>query len=156
MSRRRKPEKRKIPPDYKYGSVLTQKFINCLMHDGKKGIAYKVFYEAIDKIEAKVGKPGIDVFYQAMENVKPTVEVRPRRVGGATYQVPTEVSKNRQFSLAIRWIIDATRGGKGKPMSDKLTNEIIAAYRKEGVAMKKRDDMHRMAEANRVFAQFKW
>jgi len=156
MPRRKRPEKRKILPEYKYGSTLVHKFINCLMKEGKKGVAQKIFYEMLGLVEKKAGKPGIDVFNQAMENVKPIVEVRPRRIGGATYQVPIEVRKERRASLAIRWIINAAEAAKGRPMHDKLADEIIAASKKEGNAIKKKEDTHRMAEANRVFAQFKW
>jgi small subunit ribosomal protein S7 len=127
MPRRKRPERRKISSEYKYGSALVHKFINCLMKDGKKGTAQKIFYETLETIEKKTGKPGIDVFNQAMENVKPVVEVRPRRIGGATYQVPMEVRKTRQVSLAIRWIIDAAEKAKGRPMRDKLAEEIVAA-----------------------------
>ncbi|OYD15656.1 30S ribosomal protein S7 [candidate division WOR-3 bacterium JGI_Cruoil_03_44_89] len=156
MPRRKRPETREIPPEYKYGSALAHKFINCLMKDGKKGIAQKIFHETLETIEKKTGKPGFDVFNQAMENVKPVVEVKPRRIGGATYQVPMEVRRKRRISLAIRWIVDAAKKAKGKPMYDKLADEIIAASKREGSAIKKKEDTHRMAEANRVFAQFKW
>ncbi len=156
MPRRKRPEKRNIPPECKYNSVLAHKFINCLMKDGKKSIAQRIFYNTLDIIEKKANKPGIDIFNQALENVKPMVEVKPRRVGGATYQVPMEVRKGRQMSLAIRWILDAATSTSGKPMRERLADELIAASKREGNAIKKKDDTHRMAEANRVFAQFKW
>ena len=156
MPRRKRPEKREISPEYEYGSVLAHKFINCLMKDGKKGLAQRIFYETLKTIEKKTGKPGIDIFNQAIENVKPMVEVKPRRIGGATYQVPMEVRKERRISLAIRWMLDAAKTAQGRPMHDKLADEIIAASKREGNAIKKKEDTHRMAEANRVFAQFKW
>lgn len=156
MPRRKRPERREILPDCKYHSVLAHKFINCLMKDGKKSIAQSVFYDTLDIIEKKLDKPGIDIFNLAVENVKPMLEVKPRRVGGATYQVPMEVGKGRQVSLAIRWILEAARSSKGKPMCERLAEELIAASKREGNAIKKKEDTHRMAEANRVFAQFKW
>ncbi len=156
MPRRKRAERRKIPPESKYDSTLAHKFINCLMKGGKKSISQRIFYDTVDIIEKKLGKPGIDIFNLAIENVKPMLEVKPRRVGGATYQVPMEVSRGRQVSLAIRWIIDAAKSSKGRPMRERLADELIAASKREGSAIKKKDDTHRMAEANRVFAQFKW
>ena len=156
MSRRKRAEIRNILPDYRYNSVLVHKFINCLMMDGKKSVAQRILYQAIEGMEANLGKPGIEVFNRAVDNVKPAIEVRPKRVGGATYQVPTEVRKKRQTSLALRWIIDAAVATKGKPMSEKLKDQLISAYKKEGNAIKRKEEVHRMAEANRVFAQFKW
>ncbi len=146
-----------LKPDAKHGSLLASKFINCLMWDGKKSVAEKVFYGALDLIGQRTPEvPPIEVFETAMENVKPLVEVKSRRVGGATYQVPIDVSKKRQQSLAIRWIIQAARAKKGKPMHERLAGELLDAYRKEGAAMSVRENTHRMAEANKAFAHFAW
>lgn len=146
-----------LRPDPKFGSVLASKFTNCLMWDGKKSVAEGVFYDALDLIHEKVkdAEP-IDVFTQALENVKPNIEVRSKRVGGASYQVPMQVSRNRQQSLAIRWILGAVREKKGRPTSEKLAAELLAAYNREGAAMTKRDNVHRMADANKAFAHFAW
>ena len=140
-----------------YGSLLASKFINCLMWDGKKSTAQRVFYGALDIIKEKLpdAEP-IDVFTQAVENVKPEIEVRSRRVGGAAYQVPMQVNRNRQQSLAIRWLLAAVREKKGRPAREKLADELIAAYKKEGAAVTKRENVHRMAEANKAFAHFAW
>ncbi|AMW33043.1 SSU ribosomal protein S7P [Fervidobacterium changbaicum] len=154
--RRRRAEVRVVPPDPVYGEVLVTKMINKVMWDGKKSIAQKIVYGAIEILEQKTGKSGIEVFKQAVENVKPIVEVRPRRVGGATYQVPVEVQEPRKTALAIRWIVDAARAKKGKPMKEKLAEELLNAYNNTGTAIKKRDDVHKMAEANRAFAHFRW
>jgi small subunit ribosomal protein S7 len=131
--------------------------MNCLMHDGKKSVAQKVFYDALEIVRTKVtdAEP-IDVFHRAVENVKPDIEVRSRRVGGASYQVPMQVNRNRQQSLAIRWLLLACREKKGRPMQEKLADELLAAYRREGAAMTRRDNVHRMAEANKAFAHFAW
>ena len=126
------------------------------MWDGKKSIAQKIVYGTIDILGQKTGKNGIDVFKQAVENVKPLVEVRPRRVGGATYQVPVEVQEPRKTTLAIRWIVDIARSKKGKPLQEKLAEELLNAYNNTGAAIKKREDVHKMAEANRAFAHFRW
>ncbi|MDO4549942.1 MAG: 30S ribosomal protein S7 [Planctomycetia bacterium] len=140
-----------------YGSVLASKFINCLMYDGKKSVAQQVFYDALAEIEKKItDKPAIEVFTQALENVKPNIEVRSKRVGGASYQVPMQVNPKRQQSLAIRWILAVVRDKKGLPAAKKLANELIAAYNKEGTAMTKRENVHRMAEANKAYAHFAW
>jgi small subunit ribosomal protein S7 len=140
-----------------YGSLLASKFINCLMWDGKKSTAQRVFYGALDIIKEKLpdAEP-IDVFTQAVENVKPEIEVRSRRVGGAAYQVPMQVNRNRQQSLAIRWILIAIREKKGRPTHEKLAEELMAAYKKEGAAIARRENVHRMADANKAFAHFAW
>jgi small subunit ribosomal protein S7 len=146
-----------LKPDPRYRSPLASKFMNCLMHDGKKSVAQKVFYDALEIVRTKVtdAEP-IDVFHRAVENVKPDIEVRSRRVGGASYQVPMQVNRNRQQSLAIRWLLLACREKKGRPMQEKLADELLAAYRREGAAMTRRDNVHRMAEANKAFAHFAW
>tara|TARA_B100000886_G_scaffold16899_1_gene10754 strand:- start:107 stop:577 length:471 start_codon:yes stop_codon:yes gene_type:complete len=156
MSRKRKAPK-KIPIlDPKYKSVIIPKLINSIMLDGKKTIAEKIVYDAIDKIKSKSKDEPLTVFNDAINNVRPTVEVRSRRVGGATYQVPVEVKAKRSQALALRWIIDASRKRKDKKMSDKLFNEIIDAYQKRGSAIKKKEDTHKMAESNKAFAHFRW
>jgi len=149
--------KKQLVGDPKYGSVLASKFINCLMWDGKKGVAQNVFYRALDEVHKKIPDvEPIEVFTQAVENVKPDIEVRSRRVGGASYQVPMQVNRNRQQSLALRWILMACREKKGRPMHEKLAAELVAAYNREGTAMTRRENVHRMAEANKAFAHFAW
>lgn len=149
--------KSQLKPDPKFGSELASKFINCLMNDGKKSTAQRVFYDALDEIKKRVpGDESINVFETAVENVKPQIEVRSKRVGGASYQVPMQVNRARQTSLAIRWILNAVRDKKGRPTHLKLADELTAAYNKEGVAMTKRENTHRMAEANKAFAHFAW
>ena len=156
MSRKRKAPK-KIPiVDPKYKSVVIPKLINSIMHDGKKITAEKIVYDAIEKIKTKSKDEPITVFNDAINNVKPTVEVRSRIVGGATYQVPVEVKSKRSQALALRWIIDASRKRKDKKMSDKLFNEIYDAYQNRGSAIKKKEDTHKMAESNKAFAHFRW
>ncbi len=146
-----------IKPDPKFNSMLASKFINCLMYDGKKTTAQIVFYDALEEIAKKVtDAEAIQVFETAVENVKPYIEVRSKRVGGASYQVPMQVNRNRQQSLAIRWILGAVREKKGRPMAQKLADELLAAYKKEGVAYTKRENTHRMADANKAFAHFAW
>jgi len=146
-----------LKPDPKYHSILASKFINCLMTDGKKTTAQRVFYDAIEMIAEKVtDQPPIEVFHAAVDNVKPSIEVRSRRVGGANYQVPTQVNSRRQQALAIRWILEACREKKGRPMHQLLAEELIAAYKREGASMTKRDNVHRMADANKAFAHFAW
>lgn len=146
-----------LRPDPRYGSELASKFINCLMWDGKKSVAQAVFYGAMEIISEKMGdKSPIEVFTDAVENVKPHVEVRSKRVGGASYQVPMQVNRNRQQSLAIRWILNAVREKKGRPTSQKLADELLAAYNREGAAVTKRENTHRMADANKAFAHFAW
>lgn len=148
---------KQLKPDTRYHSLLASKFINCLMNDGKKSVAQGVFYAAIDIIAEKVtDQPPIEVFTQAVENVKPGIEVRSRRVGGANYQVPTQVNSKRQQALAIRWILEACREKKGRPMHQRLAEELIAAYKREGASVTKRDNVHRMADANKAFAHFAW
>jgi small subunit ribosomal protein S7 len=146
-----------LMPDPVYGSELASKFINCLMHGGKKATAMRIFYAAMEQIKKRMpdAEP-IEVFTQAVENVKPTVEVRSKRVGGATYQVPMPVNKTRQRSLAIRWIIGAARSKSGRPMFLRLADELLAAYRREGEAMTKRENTIKMAESNKAFAHFAW
>ncbi len=144
-----------LKPDPRYNSKLVSKFINCMMWDGKKSIAMKVFYDAMDIIEKKIKDVSpLEVFERAVENVKPDVEVRSRRIGGANYQVPIPVNPKRRQSLAIRWIVQAARAKKGRPMAQKLADELMSAYRGEGTAITTRDNVHRMAEANRAFAHF--
>ena len=146
-----------LKPDPKHNSLLVSRFINCLMVDGKKSTAQRIFYGALDLVGQRIkDQQPIDVFNQALENVKPRVEVRSKRVGGATYQVPMEVSYKRRQSLAIRWILGAARGKRGRPMRSRLADELMGAYRREGEAIKKREDTHRMAEANKAFAHFAW
>ena len=146
-----------LKPDPKFDSILASKFINCLMWDGKKTTAQAVFYNALDEIKKRVPEAeSIDVFTTAVENVKPHIEVRSKRVGGASYQVPMQVSRSRQQSLAIRWLLTAIRDKKGRPTHLRLADEWVAAYNREGAAMTKRENTHRMAEANKAFAHFAW
>ncbi len=146
-----------LRPDTRYQSLLVSKFINCLMHDGKKSIATRVVYEAFDQIRRQIpDEEPLEVFVTAIENVKPAIEVRSKRVGGATYQVPTPVNPRRQQTLSIRWILEAVRSRKGRPVARSLAEELMAAYRREGAAMTKRENVHRMAEANKAFAHFAW
>lgn len=146
-----------LRPDARYNSRLASKFINCMMWNGKKSTATRIFYDAMDVISNRVkDKPPIEVFESAMENVKPNVEVRSRRVGGSNYQVPMPVNRRRQQSLAIRWILEATRGKGGKPMHQRLATEFIDAFHNEGAAVTKRDNVHKMADANKAFAHFAW
>jgi|UniRef100_A0A7C4JQZ2 small subunit ribosomal protein S7 len=157
MPRKGPVPKREIPPDPKFGSVLVAKFINNLMKDGKKNIARKIFYEALEKLREKSGgEDPLKIFEKAVENVKPLLETRTRRVGGANYQVPVEVRPERQISLAIKWIINAARSRHEKTMVERLANELWDAYNEKGAAIKKRDDTHKMAESNRVFAHYRW
>jgi small subunit ribosomal protein S7 len=146
-----------LRPDPRHGSLLASKFINCLMEDGKKSVAQSLFYKALDIVASKVNDADpIEVFHRAVENVKPAVEVRSKRVGGAAYQVPMQVNRNRQQSLAIRWILTAVREKKGRATHEKLAEEIMAAFKREGAAVTKRDNVHRMADANKAFAHFAW
>lgn len=156
MPRRKKVEKRKPPPDPKFKSVLATQFMNNLMRGGKKSTAEKIFYQAIDLVQKKTGQPGMDLFQKALNNIKPVLEVKSRRVGGATYQVPVEVRYQRQTALAIRWLISFAEERAGKTMAEKLAAELVAASKNEGGAIKKREDTHRMAEANKAFAHFRW
>jgi len=149
--------KSQLKPDPIYDSVLASKFINCLMWDGKKSIAQQVLYNSLEEIRKRVpDHEPIEVFTQAVENVKPQIEVRSKRVGGASYQVPMQVNRQRQLSLAIRWILNAVRDKKGRPTHLKLADELVAAFNREGAAMTKRENTHRMAEANKAFAHFAW
>lgn len=144
-----------LQPDPRYNSKLASKFINCLMYDGKKSVAQRVFYTALDIIGKRVPDVDpIDIFTQAVENVKPGIEVRSKRVGGATYQVPTPVNSKRQQTLSIRWLLEVSRGKKGRTMEIRLADELHAAYKREGAAMTKRENVHRMADANKAFAHF--
>jgi small subunit ribosomal protein S7 len=157
MARKFTASKEKLRPDPKYGSKLASKFINCLMHNGKKSVAQHVFYQAMDLVERRLqGENPIDVFTRAVENVKPMIEVRSKRVGGASYQVPMQVRKDRQQTLAVRWLLMAAREKKGRPMGVKLADEFVAAFNREGAAMSRRENVHRMAEANKAFAHFAW
>lgn len=156
MSRRRRAEKREKMPDFKYGSTLVTRFMNSVMKQGKKRIAEKIVYGAFDKIKEVTGTDGIVVFKKAIDNVKPQLEVKSRRIGGANYQVPVEVSPDRANALAIRWIIAYARQRSEKGMVDRLANELIQASKGEGASFKKKIDTHKMAEANRAFAHFRW
>jgi small subunit ribosomal protein S7 len=156
MSRRRRADKRVIHPDPKYGDRVVSKFMNYVMVEGKKPAAEKIVYGALDRIEQKLRRPPIDLFKEALENVTPSIEVRSRRVGGATYQVPVEVRPERKQALAMRWIISAARLRNETTMVDRLSNEIMDAAQNRGSAVKKREDTHRMAEANRAFSHYRW
>ena len=157
MARKFTASKEQLRPDPRFGSKLVSKFVNCLMHDGKKSVALAVFYDAMELIERRVQNDSpLEVFNRALENVKPVIEVRSKRVGGATYQVPMQVNKTRQQSLAIRWLIGAARGKAGRPMFLRLADEFMAAYRREGEAMTKRENTIKMADSNKAFAHFAW
>ncbi len=156
MARRKKKEKRIIPPDSIYNNVQVSKLINQIMRRGKKTIARKIVYKAFEIIKEKTKKEPLDVFEKAIENASPLLEVKSKRVGGATYQVPREVKGDRRITLAMRWIINAAKARKGKPMKEKLAEELIEASENRGPAIKKKEDTHRMAEANRAFAHFAW
>ena len=156
MSRKRKAPKKIPVVDPKYKSTIIPKLINSIMYDGKKTIAEKIVYDAIDKIKTKSKDEPIVIFNEAINNIRPTVEVRSRRVGGATYQVPVEVKSKRAQALAIRWLVDSARKRKDKNMSDRIFNELFDAYEKKGAAVKKREDVHKMAESNKAFAHFRW
>lgn len=156
MPRRNRPPKREIAPDIRYNSVLVSRFINKLMVSGKKSTAQGIFYDALDIIEERSKRSGLEMFELAVRNATPIIEVKPRRVGGATYQVPVEVRPDRQMSLAIRWLVSTARQRPGKTMADKLANELLDAANNTGQTIKKREDTHRMAEANRAFAHYRW
>jgi small subunit ribosomal protein S7 len=156
MSRKRKAPKKIQIVDPKFRSPIIPKLINSIMYDGKKTIAEKIVYDAIEKIKSKSKEEPIIIFNEAINNIRPTVEVRSRRVGGATYQVPVEVKSKRSQALALRWLIDASRKRKDKNMSDKIFNEIFDAYQNKGSAIKKKEDTHKMAESNKAFAHFRW
>jgi small subunit ribosomal protein S7 len=154
--RKSKPKKRYLLPDPKFQDTLVTKFVNYLMESGKKSVAYSIFYDAVELVEKKTSEPGLDVWKRAMTNLTPAVEVKSRRVGGATFQVPIEVRPERKLSLSIKWLIDYARLRGEKTMMDKLAAEIIAASKGEGAAIKKKDDTHRMAEANKAFSHFRF
>ena len=156
MPRRRRPTKREILPDPKYHNKLVAKFINNLMRNGKKSVAERILYDALDIIQEKTGKNSLEIFEKAIEHSRPLLEVKSRRVGGATYQVPVEVPMERGIALAMRWLINFAKARSEKTMAEKLAAELMAAYRKEGATIKKREDTHRMAEANKAFAHFRW
>ncbi|MCA9117162.1 MAG: 30S ribosomal protein S7 [Planctomycetaceae bacterium] len=157
MSKRFTASPEQLKPDPRYGSKLASKFVNCLMRDGKKSVAQRVFYDALDILAEKVpDESPVTVFTQAVENVRPAIEVRSKRVGGATYQVPTPVTSKRQQTLAIRWLLAAVRGKKGRPTHLRLAEELFAAWRREGTAMTTRENVHRMADANKAFSHFAW
>ena len=156
MSRKKKAPKRIFYPDPKYGSVVLAKFINFIMYDGKKTTSEKIIYDALEKIKNKTKEDPIKIFDAAIGNIRPNLEVRSRRVGGATYQVPQEVKTKRSQTLALRWLLEASRKRKNKTMSDKLFNELMDASQNKGSAIKKREDTHRMAESNKAFAHYRW
>lgn len=154
--RRTKPEKRKLEPDVRYNSTLVTNMINRLMKRGKKSTAITIIYDALEMAEEKAKRPGLEIYEEAIRNVSPVLEVKPRRVGGATYQVPVEVSPNRRTALAMRWILASAHARPGKSMAEKLASELMDAANNTGAAIKKREDTHRMAEANRAFAHYRW
>ncbi len=156
MSRRHRAEKREINPDPKYGDLVLSKFMNSIMLDGKKSVAERIVYGALDEIESKTKRDPVQLFHQALENVMPSVEVRSRRVGGATYQVPVEVRSERKQALAIRWIIEAARKRNENTMVERLSAELMDAGNNRGTSVKKREDTHKMAEANRAFSHYRW
>ena len=154
MPRRGNIERRPIPPDARYNSVLVQKFINKVMERGKKSLAERIVYQALDLAAERLKKPQMEIFEQALRNASPSIEVRPKRVGGATYQVPVEVKSDRRYSLAMRWLLTSARARTGKPMVERLAAELIDAYNNTGTTIKRKEDVHRMAEANRAFAHY--
>jgi small subunit ribosomal protein S7 len=156
MPRRYRPPKRKIEPDVRYNSETVARLINKVMRKGKKSLAARIVYEALETVEERMKRPPLEVLDEAIRNVSPVLEVKPRRVGGATYQIPVEVPPDRQVSLAMRWLLAAARGRPGKSMAEKLAGELMDAARGTGAAIKKREDTHRMAEANRAFAHYRW
>jgi small subunit ribosomal protein S7 len=156
MSRRNKPSKRPVSPDPRYGNTNAAMFINRMMYGGKKSVAQRIFYDAMETIKSRGENDPVDIFEQALRNVTPTVEVKPRRVGGSTYQVPIDVPPDRARSLAMRWILQASRTRNGRSMSEKLANELMDAAKGQGNAIRKREETHRMAEANRAFAHYRW
>ena len=154
--RRRRAERREVIPDPKYKNIAVSRFINILMTRGKRSIAEKIVYRCFDILAEKTGKPGLEVFQRALDNVRPLLEVKPRRIGGATYQVPIDVRSDRGTSIAMRWIRNFARTKKGKPMEIKLADELMDAFNGQGGAIKKREDTHKMAEANKAFAHYRW
>lgn len=155
MARRNRPEKREILPDVRFNSVQVQAFINCVMKNGKKSLATRMVYDAIDLVEKRAKRPGLEIFEDAIKNVSPMMEVRPRRVGGATYQIPMEVPPRRRFALATRWILGAIRDRAGKSFPEKLADELMDAANNTGSSIRKRDESHKMAEANRAFSHYR-
>jgi len=156
MSRRHRAEKREILPDPKFGNTVLSKFMNNLMLDGKKSVAERIVYGALDRVEDKLKRAPVEVFEEALDNIKPAVEVRSRRVGGATYQVPVEVRADRREALAIRWLITASRGRNENTMEERLAGELMDALNERGAAVKKREDTHKMADANKAFSHYRW
>ncbi|PRY76258.1 small subunit ribosomal protein S7 [Yoonia maritima] len=156
MSRRHAAEKREVLPDAKFGDIILTKFMNNLMVDGKKAVAERIVYNAFDRVEDKLKKAPVEVFHEALENIKPSVEVRSRRVGGATYQVPVEVRPERREALAIRWLIKAAKSRNENTMEERLSGELIDAVNGRGTAVKKREDTHKMADANKAFSHYRW
>ena len=156
MSRRRQAEKREVLPDAKFSDRVLTKFMNNLMHDGKKSVAENIVYGALERVEKKMRRAPIEVFHEALDNVKPSVEVRSRRVGGATYQVPVEVRPERRVALAIRWLINASRARNEHTMEERLAGELLDAANSRGAAVKKREDTHKMADANKAFSHYRW
>ena len=156
MSRKNRAPKRNISPDVRYGSLILSKFINFVMHDGKKTVAEKIIYSVFEQIKNKTKEDPVKIFNEAINNIRPNLEVRSRRVGGSTYQIPVEVKMKRSQTLALRWLLEASKKRKNKSMSDKLFNELMDAYQKKGFAIKKREDTHKMAESNKAFAHYRW
>ena len=156
MARRRKADRRNITPDSKYKSHQISRLINRVMVNGKKTTAERIVYSALDNVEQEVRRPAVEVFEQALRNTMPAIEVRSRRVGGATYEVPTEVRPERRLALALRWLVESSRARTGVPMAQRLAQELLEAFRQQGASVKKREDLHRMAEANRAFAHYRW
>ena len=156
MSRRHSAEKRLVLPDAKFGDIILTKFMNSLMLHGKKSTAETIVYGALERVENKLKKSSVELFHEALENIKPSIEVRSRRVGGATYQVPVEVRNDRKQALAIRWLISSARARNESTMTERLSNELMDAFSKKGNAVKKREDTHKMAEANRAFSHYRW
>jgi small subunit ribosomal protein S7 len=156
MPRRNRPPRRETEPDVRYNSALVAKFINRMMYGGKKSVAMRILYDAMDSIEARMKRSPLEVFEKAIQNAMPVVEVKPRRVGGSTYQIPVEVSSHRRLSLAIRWLLMAAKARPGKSMSEKLAAELMDASQNTGATIKRKEDTHRMAEANRAFSHYQW
>ncbi len=156
MSRRRAAVKREVLPDAKFGDIILTKFINCLMYEGKKSVAERIVYNAFDRISKRTGQDALRVFHDALQNVRPVIEVRSRRVGGATYQVPVEVRSDRSQALAIRWLIGSSRARSENSMEERLSGELLDASSNRGAAVKKREDTHRMADANKAFSHYRW
>jgi len=156
MPRRYRPERRKVKPDLRYGSELVSKFMNCVMERGKKSTARRIVYNAFEQMEEQAGQDPLQLFEQAVRNVSPMIEVKPRRVGGATYQVPVEVEPHRRTSLAFRWLLAAANSRPGKTFAEKLASELLDASKNQGAAIRRREETHRMAEANQAFAHYRW